>query len=226
MLYLENAIESFASARSNLGRDGTAEHFYHRLSNMIPDTIDVDTLILALKIALNDAEKRGDNTLSFIAVVPQYVEQCASFEFAHEFRQKYIKEVLGIDQAPIPDVDYGIKEVSKCIIDISKKDLNEVIAALYNAACPVGNGFMQYDPDTWDARTAEYYLEQFKDEITTEEGDIHIKYILGRPINVTIHNGQINVRGYNNDNEQGLGERVIRTIPDKKNNKANKKRSL
>lgn len=220
MLYLENAIENFASATNSLGREGNAERFYHRISNMIPDTIDVDTLILAFKIALNDADKRGENTLGYIALVPQYVEQCASIEFAHEFRKKYIKEVLGITQPPIPDVDYGIKEVSKYVIDISNKDIDEVIAALYNASCPVGVGFMEYDPDTWDASFAHFYLEKFKDEIMDEEGNIYIKYILGRPLNIIIQNGLINVQGYDNDNEQGLAKRVIRTIPDKKNKRS------
>lgn len=221
MLYLEKAIESFASATSSLGRDGVAEYFYHRFANMIPDTVDIDTLILAFKIALNDAEQRGENTLSFIALVPQYIEQCATPEFSHEFRKRYIKEVLGIDKPEIPDVDYGLEEVSKGFINISKKDLGEVIAALYNAACPVGMGFMQYDPDTWDKQTADYYLEHFKDEITDDEGYINIKYLLGRPMHIIIHDDIINVIGYNNDNEQGLAERVIRTIPDKK-----KKRKL
>lgn len=217
MLYLENAIECFASATSIFGRDGTEEYFYHRFANMIPDTIDIDTLILAFKIALNDSEKRGESTLGFIALIPGYVEQCATPEFAYEFRKRYIKEVLGIDKPDIPDVDYGLTEVSEGLIDISKKDIGAVLAALYNAACPTGMGFMHYDPDTWDERTANYYLEHFKEEITSDDGYIHIKYLLGRPLNIVIRDGIINVRGYNNDNGQGLAERIIRTIPDKEN---------
>lgn len=220
MLYLENAIESFASATNSLGFDGSAERFYHRISNMIPDTIDVDTLILAFKMALNDAERRGENTLGYIALVPQYVEQCASREFSHEFRQKYIKEVLGIDKEPLPDVDYGLNEVCPDVIDITNKDLGEVIAALYNAACPVGNGFMQYNPDTWDMEYANMYLELYKDEITDYEGNIFIKYILGRPMCIGIRNGLIYVDGYNRDNERGLAQRIIRTIPDKERKKS------
>ncbi len=215
MLYLENAIEHFQSARSNLGYDGPAEYFYHRIARMIPDTVDLDTLILVFKIALSDAEKRGENTLGFIALVPRYIEQFASPEFANEFREKYIFQVLGINKPDLPDVDYGITEVSPHVVDISKKDLGEVIANLYNQACPVGNGFMHYDPSTWDRDYANAYLEHYKDELMDEEGYIYIKYILGRPMYLTIHNNLIYLESYDRDNGAYLGERIIRTIPDK-----------
>lgn len=215
MLYVENAIESFASAHSNLGCDGPAEYFYHRISRMIPDTIDVDTLILAFKIALVDAEKRHENTLGFIALVPSYVEQFASYEFSQEFREKYIRQILGIDRPDIPDIDYGIKEISPHVIDISNKDLGSVIAGLYNQACPVGNGFMNYEPDTWDNNYAYAYLEHYKDELVDEDGTIHIKYILGRPLYITIKDNILYLEGYDRDNGAYLGERVVRSIPNK-----------
>ena len=140
MLYLENAKESFANAQSTFG-DNEEVEFYHRFSKMIPDIVDVDTLILAFKIALKDVEMEGKNTLPYIALVPHYVRQCTSFEFAHEFRKKYNAEILGLTQEELPDVDYGCIETEPDIIDISSKDRNEVLAALYNASTPIGRGF-------------------------------------------------------------------------------------
>lgn len=219
MLYLENAIKLFASATNTFGEDCNAEIFYHQLAKMIPDTVDVDTLLLAIKIALKDSAIKGEETLGFIALIPQYVQQCASLEFAHEFRQKYIKDILGIDQDEIPDVDYGLIEIEKGIIDISHKDIADVIAALYNASCPIGNGFFQYNPVSWDRDIANMYLEKYKNEITLKDGSICIKYILGRPMHIIIENNLIYINGYNADNEPGLAERVIRSIPDKEKKK-------
>jgi len=57
-------------------------------------------------------------------------------EFAREFRKKYNAEVLGLTQEELPNVDYGCTEVEPDVIDISNKDRNEVLAALYNASTP------------------------------------------------------------------------------------------
>ena len=89
MLYFENAKESFESACGTFNRCNSESEFYHKFARMIPDKIDVDTLVLAFKMALQDVEKEGENTLPYIALVPQYVRQCTSPEFAHEFRKKY-----------------------------------------------------------------------------------------------------------------------------------------
>ena len=111
MLYFENAKKSFAAASGIFDKNNPESEFYHRLATMIPDRIDVDTLVLAFKIALQDAEREGKNTLPFIALVPQYVRQCTSLEFAHEFRKKYNAEVLGLTQEELPNVNYGYTEI-------------------------------------------------------------------------------------------------------------------
>ena len=178
---------------------------------MIPDKIDVDTLVLAFKIALQDAEQEGINTLSFIALIPQYVRQCTSLEFAHEFRKKYNAEVLGLTQEELPDVDYGYTEVEPDVIDISDKDRNEVLAALYNASTPVGMGFSQYNPMPWTKEIASMYFEQFGNP--NADGAIDIKRVLGRPLNCRFVGNLVYVAGYNNDNEWGLAQRVISTCP-------------
>lgn len=211
MLYFENAKKSFQSARGTIHRYTVESEFYHKFSMMIPDKIDVDTLVLAFKIALQDEERMGNNTLPYIALVPQYVRQCTSKEFAHEFRKKYNKEVLGLTQEELPDVNYGYKEIEKDVIDISEKDRNEVLAALYNASTPVGMGFSQYNPMTWSKEIAAMYFEQYGEK--SDDGAIHFKWILGRPVTCTFVDNLVYVARYNYENEEGLAQRAIATCP-------------
>ena len=211
MLFFENAKESFESASGTINRYNSESEFYHKFAKMIPDRIDVDTLVLAFKMALQDAEKEGENTLPFIALVPQYVRQCTSPEFAHEFREKYNAEVLGLTQEELPDVDYGCIEVEPDVIDISDKDRNEVLAALYNASTPVGMGFVQYNPMPWTKEIASMYFEQFGQP--DGDGVIAFKWVMGRPLNCKFIENLVYVAGYNNDNEWGLAQRAISTCP-------------
>ena len=219
MLYFENARENFSSATGVLDSYNSESEFYHKFANMIPDKVDVDTLVLAFKMALQDAERDGENTLSFIALVPQYVRQCTSPEFAHEFRKKYNAEVLGLTQEELPDVDYGYIEVEKDVIDISNKDRNEVLASLYNASTPVGMGFAQYNPMPWTKEIAGMYFEQFGQP--DSDGVIAFKWVMGRPLNCKFVDNLVYVAGYNNDNEWGLAQRAIATCKniEKENNK-------
>lgn len=219
MLFFENAKESFESASGTINRYNSESEFYHKFAKMIPDRIDVDTLVLAFKMALQDAEKEGENTLPFIALVPQYVRQCTSPEFAHEFRKKYNAEVLGLTQEELPDVDYGCVEIESDVIDISDKDRNEVLAALYNVSTPVGMGFAQYNPMPWTKEIASMYFEQFGQP--DKDGVIAFKWVMGRPLNCKFIENLVYVAGYNNDNEWGLAQRAISTCPN-----LNKKKTL
>ena len=219
MLFFENAKESFESASGTINRYNSESEFYHKFAKMIPDRIDVDTLVLAFKMALQDAEKEGENTLPFIALVPQFVRQCTSPEFAHEFRKKYNAEVLGLTQEELPDVDYGCVEIESDVIDISDKDRNEVLAALYNASTPVGMGFVQYNPMPWTKEIASMYFEQFGQP--DKDGVIAFKWVMGRPLNCKFIENLVYVAGYNNDNEWGLAQRAISTCPN-----LNKKKTL
>lgn len=211
MLYMENAKVAFESACGTFERDSEEAMFYHRFAEMIPDRIDVDTLVLAFKVALQDEDRKGKNTLPYIGVVPHYVRQCSSHEFAHEFRKKYNQEVLGLTQDELPDANYGYTEIEPDVIDISMKDINEVLAALYNASTPVGAGFMQYNPTPWTKEIAEMYFKEFGE--VDSDGFIRFKWIMGRPVNLEFGPGVVHVAGYNNDNEWGLGQRVISTVP-------------
>ena len=211
MLFFENAKESFESASGVFNKCNSESQFYHKFAKMIPDKIDVDTLVLAFKIALQDAEKEGENTLPFIALIPQYVRQCTSLEFAHEFRKKYNTEVLGLTQEELPNVDYGYIEVEPDVIDISDKDRDDVLAALYNASTPAGMGLLQYNPMPWTKEIASMYFDQFGKP--NEDGTIDIKWVMGRPLNCKFVGNLVYVAGYNNDNECGLAQKAISTCP-------------
>ena len=213
MLYMDNARECFASASDNFGGYNSECEFYHELARMIPDRVDVDTLILAFRLAFLDEKRRGRDHVEFIALPPQYVRQCSSSEFAHEFREKYIKVILGINVPELPDVDYGINEVKEDVIDISNKDINEVIAALYNQSTPIGMGFAQYEPFEMTKELAAYLLENIADR--DEHGNIFLSYVKGRPMKLRIEGNLIYVSKYNYENEFGLAQRVIRTCPNK-----------
>lgn len=211
MLFFENAKESFKQATPTIVEHSSESEFYHKFAQMIPDKIDVDTLVLAFKMALQDEERSGKNTLSFIALVPHYVRQCTSPEFAHEFRKKYNTEVLGLTYEELPDVDYGYVEIEPDVIDISNKDRNEVLAALYNASTPIGMGFKDYNPMPWTKEIAAMYFDRFTQP--DKEGIIALKWVMGRPLNCQFQNNIVYVSGYNNDNEWGLAQRVIATCP-------------
>lgn len=217
MLYLENAKKCFREANDviipllNLNIVGIETEFYHNLAEMIPDRIDVDTLILAIKIALNDDKRLVNSSDAFIAMIPKYIEQCASLEFAEEFRKKYIREVLGIEQDEIPDTDYGINEVEKDVIDISTKDKGEVLAGLYNASIPVGAGFYQYNPASWTKEMGNYYLEHVAEY--NNDGSLTLKYLLGRLVHVTFDGDLVYVAAYNYENFPNLAQKVIRACP-------------
>lgn len=212
MLYMENARTAFAEACGTWNKYNSESEFYHKLAQMIPNRVDVDTLILAIKIALADADREDKNTLGFIAIIPQYVRQCASYEFTHEFREKFNLEVLGFTQEDLPDVDYGCIEVEKDVIDISNKDRYEVLAALYNASTPVGKGFIEYNPMSWDRETAAMYYECYG-KANAINGTVNFKWILGRPVSCTFEDNLVYVSSYNRDNEEGLAQRAISTVP-------------
>lgn len=214
MLYLENARNSFSAASSIFGHGGE-EKFYHNLSLMIPDKIDVDTLILAMKVALRDVDKSYDNSFGYISLIPRYVDRIATPEFATEFRNKFIEEILGLDVNELStEVDYGCTEVEPNLVDISNKDFCEVFAALYNASYPIGAGFFQYDPEPWNAQIADMFFK-YKYGENYREQSIFIDYVKGRNMELKINGNLLYVRNYNIANGIGLAQQVIRTIPNK-----------
>ena len=80
--------------------------------------------------------------------------------------------------------------------DLNKAD---VLAALYNAAKPLGMGFMHYDPKPMTREEAQEYLT----------GDCYFDYLKGRVMKVELRGDQFRSAFYNRDNGEGLAEYVI-----------------
>lgn len=222
MLTLTNAKENFSMARDSLRGVNTLEcEIYHQLARIIPDETDIDTLILGFKIILNDFKNRNDFTPA--TLVPKYIRQIASPEFAKEFRHRYNSEVLGMTPPPLPNVNYGCKEIEKDVIDISHKDKYEVLAALYNQAVPIGVGYGQYDSTIWNKEMAKMYFESSKKK---NEETVYLSWIFGRPLMLKFTGNLLYVGGYNREQEDNLAQRVIATCKniDKKNTDAPQKR--
>ena len=211
MLVLENAREGFAQAHDSFSDHTEEVNFYHTLSRMIPDRIDVENLILIMDILLRQEAKKGTRTETFITLVPRYVRQISSPEFAHEFRKNYFSQIVGIDWEEPEEGKYQCVEVEPNVIDISSKDKYEVFAALYNACLPVGLGLGDYNPMPWNKTMAEFGFKHFGKEA---DGRVHFKWVAGRPMSISFQDNLVYVGSYNYENETGLAQRVIRTVPD------------
>lgn len=91
------------------------------------------------------------------------------------------------------------------LIDISKKDKAEVLAALYNASHPLGLGFLQYDPTPMTADEARKLLAE-----TT-----YFDYLYGRVMKVDLSTDTLNPWLYDRDNGAGAAERALADVKDR-----------
>ena len=85
---------------------------------------------------------------------------------------------------------------------ISIKDMNKaaVLAALYNAACPQGMGFLNYDPKPMTIEEAEQLRS------------LRFDYLRGRVMKISLQKDEVDTSGYDRDNGLGNGELVIKSI--------------
>jgi hypothetical protein len=87
-------------------------------------------------------------------------------------------------------------------IDISKCNKAEVLAALYNAARPVGLGLIHYTPEDMTIETAELELKARAD-------DPYFDYLNGRVMKVDLSKAVLNTRLYDRDNGRGAAHKAI-----------------
>jgi hypothetical protein len=91
----------------------------------------------------------------------------------------------------------------KTVIDVSGLDLGAVVAALYNAATPVGMGFMHYDPVPMTIEEG----QQVVAELRLDKG---FDYCSGRVMKLHLRDvPNIDVTWYNRDNGEGVAEMAI-----------------
>jgi hypothetical protein len=95
-------------------------------------------------------------------------------------------------------------------IDTSGLSRGAVLAALYNAAAPVGMGFLQYDKEPMaEAEANEIIAEE---EARTGEA-ASFDYLKGRPMKITIREGSIDPRWYDRDQGgPGTAARIIELL--------------
>lgn len=214
MLIAENIKQHLAEATIS-GRRYYEEHpecrIHHEVAELIPDDIDVDNLIIAYKICLDNYEKHQGNVLPFIATIPQYVRKGTTQEFAKEFRKKYITDILGLPPQPELETDYGYVETEPDVIDISNKNKYAVLAALYNYSTPYGMGFAQYDPYAWDEEIGKLAFEKFGEVLA--DGSIFFGWVQGRLMRCKFKDNLVYVEAYNRENIDGLGQLAVSSVP-------------
>lgn len=88
------------------------------------------------------------------------------------------------------------------MIDISKLNKAEVLAALYNNSKPQGLGMLHYNPDIMTKEKAAEILKK------TE----HFDYLLGRVMKVSLDTDELSVWGYDRDNGDGAAERALKDL--------------
>ena len=87
-------------------------------------------------------------------------------------------------------------------IDLKGLNKGGVLAALYNAAKPLGMGFMQYDPTPMTVEEAEMLLER----------GTYFDYLKGRVMKVELGGDTLNTWGYDRDNGQGAAAAAIASL--------------
>lgn len=229
-IYLEDAKSFFRQNRKDdvyyEGNSSDVLHeFFDLISYVVPDRVTPEELIVFLKILYNDAKngvcqfhgveayKRAfdrfkilgaDRIDWLITYNPNYVCYFADPEFYAEFIEMF-KTVFFSQEESKKEPEYGCIEVEKDYIDISNKDLSEVLAALYNHAKPIGMGIAQFDPTLMTKEEAAFILEQ---------NGLSFGYLKGRPIKISFVENIIYVGRYNADNDQpGLAQKAISTCP-------------
>jgi len=87
-------------------------------------------------------------------------------------------------------------------VSIEGLDPAAVLAALYNAARPLGMGFMHYDSTPMDIEEARDALSQ----------STRIDYLKGRPLKVTVEGDSIETGLYDRDQGAGAGEAAVAAL--------------
>ncbi len=89
------------------------------------------------------------------------------------------------------------------MIDLTKHDKAEVLAALYNHSKPQGMGFLHFTSEVMGKEEAQELLKGFK----------YFDYLKGRIMKVDLRGDELNPALYDRDNGEGAAERAIATIP-------------
>ena len=92
------------------------------------------------------------------------------------------------------------------IISIHSLDKAAVLAALYNAAKPVGKGFESYDSTPMTVEQAS--------SIIRDTPSLYFEYIGGRVMKVDLSTDELDAWLFDRDNGEGTAARVIQSLKD------------
>ena len=87
-------------------------------------------------------------------------------------------------------------------INISGISKPKLLAALYNNACPLGMGYLQYTPEPMTEEQAEELLKT----------QTYFDYHKGRVMKVNFSTDDLYTGGYNMDNGEGSCERIVESV--------------
>ncbi len=88
------------------------------------------------------------------------------------------------------------------MIDISKLNKGEVLAALYNNSKPLGTGRLCYKPTPMTKEEAETLLET----------RTYFDYLVGRVMKVDLSKDTFSPAGYDRDNGEGAAESALHNL--------------
>ena len=99
-------------------------------------------------------------------------------------------------------------------IDISGIDKAELLAALVNAARPLGMGFLHDDGKPMTKSDAQKWIDQEGSHDTRNFPGrrLYFDYVKGRPIKSDLSSDMLDPRLYDRDQGQGAAERVVQTL--------------
>lgn len=90
------------------------------------------------------------------------------------------------------------------MIDISKLNKAQVLAALYNASHPQGMGILHFDPAPMEEAEAAELLKH----------QTYFDYLKGRVMKVELSGDMLDPWGYDRDNGEGAAQQVISGLTD------------
>lgn len=85
-------------------------------------------------------------------------------------------------------------------MDISNLSKPKVFAALFNAAKPLGLGFLHYDPN---------HIMREQEAADLLKKQTHFDYHEGRLMKVDLGKDELDTRNFNRDNGEGAAEKAI-----------------
>ena len=94
-------------------------------------------------------------------------------------------------------------------MDITGIDKAEILAALYNAARPLGLGVLHFTPEDMTVEDARTMISDYQEDF---RGELYFDYVKGRVMKIRLDSNDLETWLYNRDNGDGAAERVIERI--------------